>query len=413
MARLLYSFRRVALATAFALVLGPGSVGLISGVSRSGRSGVAAAEGRAPTPGPGQPFDPTNTTLPLASTSAKLTLVTNAEQPLAVVSRPSDSALYVVEKTGRVKVLHDGQLTTILDLSARVSTENEQGLLGLAFPPNQPTRMYVDYTDTSGAVIVSEFAFSGSVADPTSERVVLHISKPFNEHNAGTIVFDHDGLLYIGIGDGGGSGDKFNNGQRLDVLLGKVLRIDPRLNGTKPYGIPASNPFVRATASVVKARPEIYAYGLRNPWRISIDSATGDLWIPDVGQSSYEEINHLPAALAGANLGWRLREGSHSYKGSRPRRALDPLYDYPHADGRCAVVGGAVYRGRALRGLVGSYVFGDVCTGQISVLQPVGNGWQPNSLGLKISYLTAFGTANDGELYATSFEGGVYRIDPS
>ena len=384
-------------------------LGLVGAAVGLAATGAASGQGRAPTPG--SPYTTTATTLANAPVRAKLTYITNAQQPLAVVSRMGDDGVYIGEKTGMLKVFRLGQMTTVLDLSARVSTENEEGLLGVAFSPTNPSVLYVDYTDTKGAIVVSEFGFNGQTADPATERILVRLPKASNEHNAGTIFFDAEGLLYIAVGDGGEPGDKANNAQRLDVFFGKILRIDPRPDGTKPYAIPAANPFVKATVSAVKRRGEIYAYGLRNPWRASLDAATGDVWIPDVGQSTYEEINRIPAAKAGANFGWRQREGKHAYKGARPRGAIDPVYDYPHADGRCAVVGGGVYRGSAFPSLGGSYFFGDVCTGQISILQPNGGAWEAKSLGLKVTYLTAFGVGNGGEFYAMSLEGPIYRID--
>jgi len=201
-----------------------------------------------------------------------------------------------------------------------------------------------------------------------------------------------------------------------------VLRIDvnPTADG-KPYGIPTDNPFVAKTGAAAitgkkasGARGEVWAYGLRNPWRISIDRSTGDVWVPDVGQNTYEEINMVPAGKTGMNFGWKMREGKQAYlKGSKPIGAVDPLYDYPHKDGRCAVVGGFAYRGTKIVGIQGWYIFGDVCTGQINALRPDGARWTPLSLGAKVSYLTAFGEDNSGELYALSLEGTVARLDPA
>ena len=348
-----------------------------------------------------------------------------ANQPIALSSRPGDDTLFLADKSGRVRAVRGGSLdsTVVLDISRKVTSENERGLLGIAFKPDDPTRMFVDYTDLKGSVTVSEFPFDGTRADPSRERVLLSIPKPFNEHNAGSIVFDRSGMLLIPIGDGGGSGDPNNNAQRTGVLLGKVLRIDVNpTSDAKPYAIPADNPFVPRTGAAalgakkatVGARGEVWAYGLRNPWRISVDRATGDVWVPDVGQNLYEEINVVPAGKAGLNFGWKLREGKQAYlKGSRPIGAVDPVYDYPHKDGRCAVAGGFVYRGTKIPGIQGWYVFGDVCTGQINALRPDGNKWTPLSLGGRVSYLTAFGEDNAGELYALSLEGAVSRIDPA
>lgn len=354
----------------------------------------------------------TGTTLPAAPVRVRLRQVASAEQPLAVVPRAGDDALYVVEKLGRIRALRNGvfDATPVLDIRPKVSSENERGLLGLAFPPSGAPVLYVDYTDKAGRVTVSELPFDGTTADASKERVLLSVAKPYNEHNAGTIFFDAKGLLYVTIGDGGSFGDPQNNAQRLNTLLGKVLRIDPTPSGGKPYTIPAGNPFAKRAG----ARPEILAYGLRNPWRTTLDAVTGELWIPDVGQNMWEEVNRLPAGRTGVNFGWRWREGTHAYKGPKPKDAVNPVYDYPHLDGRCAVAGGSVYRGAAIPALTGWYVFGDVCSGQLSVLRPNADRsrWTPLSLGARVAYLTAFGTDGAGELYATSLEGGVYKLVP-
>ena len=356
-----------------------------------------------------------NTTVPASKQGVRLTKLTTAEQPLAAVQRPNDETLYLVAKTGRISALRGDTIDPypVLDISARIDTTNERGLLGLAFAPSRRDVVYIDYTTKKGNVIVSELPFDGKVADPQHERVLLDMPKPFNEHNAGTLLFDAAGMLYVAIGDGGGSGDKFNNGQRTDTLLGKVLRIDPKPSGGLPYSIPTDNPFVvkPGAPTVGKQRPEILAYGLRNPWRISLDADTNVLWIPDVGQTRVEEINRLPKTQWGANFGWSLREGNVAFKGAKPLGAIEPVYAYPHADGRCAVAGGYLYRGKALPGLVGSYVFGDVCSGKVMALRDIAGRWVPEDLGVRVPYLTAFGQLQSGELVATSLEGGVYRLD--
>lgn len=374
-------------------------------------AGTANAERPAPS-GPNGRLPTTGTTLPPGPLQVRLTPIATAEQPLAVVQRVGDDALYVVEKTGRIRAWRNGVFAepSVLDIRARVDSTNERGLLGLAFRPGHDDVLYVDYTDRRGHVIVSELPFDATTTDIGRERVLLDIPKPFNEHNAGTLAFDAKGALLIAIGDGGGSGDKYNNGQRTDVLLGKILRIDPTPSGSLAYSIPPDNPFTKPTLGGAKARGEVFAFGLRNPWRMSVDQTTGDVWVPDVGQDSFEEINRIAAGQSGQNFGWRMREGKQRFSGSRPRNSTDPVYDYPHADGRCAVVGGAVYRGSAMPQLVGWYVFGDVCSGNISALNPAGGGWHPVSLGAHLSYLTAFGTGSDGELYATSLEGAVVRL---
>lgn len=361
------------------------------------------------------------TVAPRANVGVVAVEFARAEQPIGVVSRRDDQTLYVIEKSGRIRAYRNGAFdpTPVLDIVALVDSANERGLLGLAFSPSARDVLYIDYTDTRGVVHVSEVPFDGRIADISRERVLLKIPKPFNEHNAGTLSFDRNGLLYIAIGDGGSSGDPKGNAQRTDVLLGKVLRIDPKPSASQPYSIPPENPFFAGrgpsslgTVKTVKTRPEIIAFGLRNPWRATVDAETGDVWIPDVGESSVEEINRIPAGSSSAfNFGWSLREGRQSFKGPRPKNAVDPVFDYPHADGRCAVVGGVVYRGSAIAALQGRYVFGDVCSGRIQVLDdPLPGRGRSSDLGARVSYLTSIGLGPDGELVATSLEGGLYRL---
>jgi glucose/arabinose dehydrogenase len=363
------------------------------------------------------------TTTPPAPFRVALQTVATLEQPIAIATRADDQTLYIVEKAGRVRAVAGGSVvpSPVLDIVARVDSVNERGLLGLAFAPNRRDVLYVDYTDRRGNVIVSEVPFDGTTADLSRERRLLDIAKPFNEHNAGTLHFDQQGRLYVAIGDGGGANDKFNNAQRLDSLLGKVLRIDPTATATAPYSIPADNPFATATLGTnlgtsTKRRPEILAFGLRNPWGISLDPATNALWVPDVGQNTSEEINRVvlgagsPKPGAAWNFGWKLREGN---VGTKVRGALDPVFAYPHKDGRCAIAGGRVYRGSAIPALVGWYLFADVCAGRLQALRPVGNRWEPVDLGARLSYVTSIGADAAGELLVTSLEGTVARVIPA
>ncbi len=380
-------------------------------------STIPAGKGRA---APSVPA--TGSTLPPAPGVYKLVAAGRAEQPVALAVRPADKAIYIAEKTGRVRPLVNGKVgAPVLDLSPVVSTTNEQGLLGLVFHPTDQTKLYVDYTDRKGSVVVSEFTTnqpeSGQpiAVNGNSQRVLFRITKQFNEHNAGTMAFDKSGALLIGVGDGGGAGDPQNNGQRTDVLLGKVLRVIPTPTDGNPYGIPVDNPFApksskpQVTGNKKPPRPEIFAFGLRNPWRVSVDLATGDVWVPDVGQASVEEINRIPKGVGGQNFGWRNREGKSAFKGARPPGSVEPLFDYPHADKRCAVVGGHVYRGKALPALVGWYLFADVCSGEVMALDPR-NKWRATSLGVTLSYATAFGEGPDGEPWLMSFEGPIARL---
>jgi glucose/arabinose dehydrogenase len=338
-----------------------------------------------------------------------LTRVATVEQPLAIAIRGGDPSLYVAEKTGRVVAIRDGRVIArpVLDLSDDVSLGGEQGLLGLAFSPDGQY-LYVNYTDVKGDTRIIGYAMQGDHAILSSRRQVLFVDQPYDNHNGGDLVFGPDGDLYIGLGDGGSGGDPHGNGQSLGTLLGKMLRIRPTPTGAQPYRVPTDNPFVGDPG----ARSEIWAYGLRNPWRYSFDPATGDLWIADVGQSAWEEIDRLPGGSpGGANLGWNLLEGTHRYAGSAPPGAAPPVYEYSHATGGCVVIGGDVYRGSAIPALVGDYVFADFCEGTLQALrlQPGGSvTHQP--LGVSLPNVSSFGTGPDGELYVTSLDGGVYHL---
>jgi glucose/arabinose dehydrogenase len=219
-----------------------------------------------------------------------------------------------------------------------------------------------------------------------------------------------DNFLYISVGDGGGAGDPLNNAQNLNSLLGKILRIDPRPSSTKPYTIPASNPFVNR----VGTRPEIYMWGLRNPWRFSLDRANRDMWIGDVGQNAWEEIDYAPAGQSGINWGWNLREGFQPYNGgAKPPNARDPLLVRSHTSGDCAITGGYVYRGSTIPNFYGAYVFGDTCTGELrAVVQQGGTVKQSKDLLLNVPQITTFGEGLAGELYAASLSGKVYALTP-
>ena len=355
------------------------------------------------------------TSIPKSSIALTTTKIAVTEHAVAIAERPGDDTLYVVSKMGKIYRVRAGiTVDSILDISGRVDTLNERGLLGLAFIPSRKDVLYIDYTRKNGNVVVSEVPFDGSKADIAKERVLLEIPKPFNEHNAGTLAVDTKGMLIISIGDGGGSGDKFNNAQNTQKLLGKLLRIDPTPSGTKPYSIPADNPYAKGVGKDgKKVLPEILAYGLRNPWRTTFDPATGDFWVPDVGERSFEEVNRMTPAMWGANFGWKLREGKSKFAGAKPKGAVDPVYDYPHLDGRCAITGGVLYRGAALKGLIGTYVLGDVCSGELIALRQKGGSWVPEDLGLKIPYLVGFGQLSSGEMVALSLEGDVFRLDPA
>jgi glucose/arabinose dehydrogenase len=340
----------------------------------------------------------------------RLQSVATLEEPLALAVRPDDQALYIAEKGGRVVAIRDGAVdpTPVLDVSSEVSLGGEQGLLGLAFAPDGRF-LYVNLTDVNGDTRILEYAMADGRADISTRREVLFVDQPYSNHNGGNLVFGPDGYLYLGLGDGGSGGDPLGNAQSLQTLLGKMLRIDPHPSGDAPYGIPTDNPFV----DTPDARPEIWAYGLRNPWRYSFDRATGDLWIGDVGQSAWEEVDRLPASSTGGeNYGWNVREGSHPYADGSVPGAVDPVYDYPHSSGGCVVTGGYVYRGEAIPDLVGAYVFADFCLGKLEVLRADGGAFVAADLGPTVEAVSSFGEDAAGELYVLSLAGGVYRLAP-
>ncbi len=336
--------------------------------------------------------------------------------PLDVVS-PADGTgrMFVVEQGGMIWVESGGKVDPepFLNLRDIVSRGNERGLLGLAFHPEYRCngRFFVDYTDTDGNTVVAEYHVSANdpnLADLGSELVLLRVVQPFPNHNGGEVLFGPDGDLYIGLGDGGSGGDPFGNGQRLDRLLGKLLRIDvDHPSDGRPYGIPADNPFVDRA----NAEPEIFAFGLRNPWRFSFDPANGNLWIGDVGQDRFEEVDGVtPGVANGANFGWHLMEADHCYPegDACDRTGLTlPIVEYDHSLGDCAVMGGYVYRGAAIPGLAGRYLFADECTGTIRVIDGVPGAPQEAAVLLESGrVITSFGEDDAGELYVVDAGAG-------
>jgi len=340
--------------------------------------------------------------------------------PLDLQAAPGDrERLYVVEQGGRIRIILGGQLqpTPFLDVSGRISSGGERGLLGLAFHPQFAAnrRFFVNYTDPRGDTHVAEFrASSADAADPASERVLLTETQPFANHNGGGLAFDNTGRLLIALGDGGSGGDPLGNGQKLDTFLGKILRID--VDAGTPYAVPADNPF-RATAG---AAPEIWAYGLRNPFRIAVDRPSGDLYIGDVGQNRVEEIDvGLASRRGGENYGWNVTEGSQCYSpssGCNRTGLTPPVYEYTHSEG-CSVTGGVVYRGCRVPDLAGTYFFGDYCTGLVRSFR-LASGQATDvrdwTAGLRgINSPSAFGLDADGEVYVVDYDGEVYRLEPA
>ncbi len=341
--------------------------------------------------------------------------------PLYLTAPPGDSRLFIVEKGGLIRIVKDGSLlpTPFLDLTPLVSTGGEQGLLGLAFDPAYATdgRFVVHYTDVNGNTTVATYRVSAGdpdQADPSSATVVLTAEQPFANHNGGQILFGPDGMLYIGLGDGGSGGDPGGRGQSLTDLLGDILRVDVA-SGTG-YTVPADNPFVGRT----DARPEVWSYGLRNPWRFTFDPATGDLYVADVGQNAWEEVDVVTAADGagrGANFGWNVTEGRHCYASATCDLSLYtlPLVEYSHDNGACSITGGYVYRGAAIPALQGHYFYADYCQGWVRSFR-LENGqavdphqWPTLAPG---GAVPSFGQDAAGELYVMNSEGRVFRIVP-
>jgi glucose/arabinose dehydrogenase len=327
--------------------------------------------------------------------------------------------VFVVLQPGQVMVFSDEQSTqsanVFLDIRDRVNDGgNEEGLLGLAFDPEYGVNghLYVSYTASDPRrSVVSRFTASaaGDVADAGSELVILEVAQPFANHNGGTIAFGADGMLYIGLGDGGSGGDPLGSGQDVSTLLGSMLRIDvSAATLAEPYRIPVDNPFA---ASAAGERPEIWAFGLRNPWKFSFDQATGDMWAGDVGQGSYEEVDIIHA---GGNYGWNVMEGLHCYP--PPSQGCDttglelPITEYDHSQG-CSITGGHVYRGERLPGLAGHYIYGDYCSGRIWAVRYDGDSITQNGLIVDSALMvTSFGTDESGNLYVLASDGHIYRF---
>jgi glucose/arabinose dehydrogenase len=336
------------------------------------------------------------------------------DQPDYVTQPPGSDDLYVVEQGGTVRIVRDGQVLSkpALDISDSVTAEGEQGLLSIAFPPDfqRSHLVYAYYTGTDQDQHVVRFtvADDGSFKEG-SGREILHMNDFASNHNGGLLLFGPDGYLYIGTGDGGVADDPERNGQDLGSLLGKLLRIDP--GAGNPYAIPPDNPFVGRAG----ARPAVYSYGLRNPWRFSFDGKTGALSIGDVGQNTMEEIDYTPKGEArGANFGWSAFEGTDRFNTDQTApNAVPPVFTYEHDEG-CSVTGGFVVRDPSLPSLLGRYVYGDYCAGELRSLKPaVPHARDDRSLELNVPSLSSFGQDNVGHIYAVSLDGPVYRLVPA
>jgi glucose/arabinose dehydrogenase len=413
--------RRAATAVALGM-LGAIAIGACGGPAPSAATtspGPTTVMSPSTSPTPGTSPSPTVTPVGSAGTGevpriALEPYVGGFESPLDIAWRPGDpDAIFVVEQGGLIRVTRDGQLVDapVLDISERVEAGGEQGLLGLAFHPDPADgRLFVYYTALDEEQVVASFRMDPGDpdrADPRSETIVLKMADEFGNHNGGSLAFGPDGYLYIGTGDGGGGGDPLDSGRRLDTLLAKVLRIDIDVDPdaqAPAYAIPEGNPFVDRDG----AMPEIWLTGLRNPWRMRFDRATGDLWIGDVGQGSWEEIDVARRGVGGLDFGWNAMEGTHCFATDPcADEALTlPVAEYSHDFG-CTVVGGTVYRGASFPALAGWYVFADYCSGSVWAIDPTDDGpTTPEPVLETGQTISAIGEDTAGELYVTDLSSG-------
>ena len=386
---------------------------------------VASAGGGASTSDEPSASIPGSTNPPLATGPDQLRLervVEGLADPINIAHAADGSGrLFINEQAGVVRVIEpDGTLREepFVDLSDRVRSGGEQGLLGLAFHPDFEVnrRLFVHYSRLAdGATVLSELtaANDGQSADPDSERVLLVVEQPYGNHNGGQVAFGPDGYLYLGLGDGGSGGDPHGNGQNLRTLLGKILRLDvdaPPADG-KQYAIPPTNPFAPLGFALRAGLPEIWAYGLRNPWRFSFDRRYGDLYIGDVGQGDWEEVDRQPGDSLGAeNYGWNVMEGRHCFSAGCDQAGLvKPVAEYDHSLG-CSITGGYVYRGSLQPDLVGIYVFADLCSGRLFTLQVDEGTITPKEVLQRPLQISSFGEDEAGEIYLVDLDGGLYRV---
>ena len=398
-----------------------------SSANPAGSNTTTASSARNPDTTAPAPTDPSGDTAPitqrpvLAQVRVQLHQLARFTEPVSVALRPRDprtGRVYVVERAGLIKALEPDATVApepVADLSAFTLAGGERGLLGLAFSPDG-SRMYVNYTDLSGHTNIDELTLTAAgSADPASRRRVLFVEQPYANHNGGHLDFGPDGMLYIGMGDGGSGGDPQGNAQNLQSLLGKMLRINPVAQGERAYSIPADNPFVGRP----DARPEIWSYGLRNPWGFSFDAGTGDLWIGDVGQNAIEEINAARAAEGtgrGVNFGWNAFEGTVRFPGGGTASgAVDPVFEYGHgagADQGCSITGGVVYRQKAVPNLAGAYLYADYCVGGIRAIAATGEAKARLLIDEPVG-VVGFGLDADGEVLVLDLGGALYRLEPA
>ena len=406
---------------AVALVVG---IGVTLGACGSeDRAGATSTADPPPTDATGSASSSTSTTTATtaqARRGVRLVPVGTFDNPVYITQPPGDrSRMIVVEQTGRIMVLRGGRKLSqpFLDLRSKITYGGEQGLLSVAFPPDyqRSGRFYVYYTDRSDVdnrIVEYRRSANPDRADPSSARVVLTMPNLEVNHNGGLMLFGPDGLMYVGTGDGGGANDQHGtrgNAQDLGSLLGKILRIDPRASGARRYRIPSSNPFVGRAG----ARGEIYAYGLRNPWRFSFDRSTGDLSIGDVGQDRVEEVDFVRRGQGrGANFGWRPFEGNRRNFNEPAPGAIGPVIVHQHSEGWCSVTGGYVVRDPTVPSLLGRYVYGDLCEGRVrSARLRAGRAVPDRKLDLKaVPSISSFGEDGSGHVYVVSLTGPIYRL---
>ncbi len=402
------------------------SVALLAGCSADGAPPAPVTAEPAPTAVPPTGAPPTAAPPTPAATAPEdpdpaaavlgLELVADLDAPTALAVRPGDDALYIAERAGTVRpVTRDGDVgEPVIDLREDTTTDGERGLLGLAWSPDGD-RLYLSSTDREGSTRLDAVAVapgSGGLLDLATRTTLLEVPQPAANHNGGVLHIGPDGHLWLALGDGGAPADRFGNGQRPDTLLGTLLRIDPEGTGPggRPYAIPPDNPW----ADGGEGAPEVWAYGLRNPWRFSFDAETGRLWVADVGQDEVEEIDAVPADEPGLNYGWPRFEGDQPFDGQPAEGpVVAPVHTYRHGDrGGCSITGGYVYRGQAIPALRGAYLYSDFCDGRIFALDLTADGQVQGDVdtGLAVDAPVAFGQGSDAELYVLSLEGPVHRI---
>lgn len=379
---------------------------------------VGCGESSKPSSTPQATATPTKTSSGSGGTSAPtkpdsgryaLQPIGSYESPVWAGVAPGDKRIFVVEKVGRIRIV--GQSAPFLDISGQVSDGSEQGLLSMAFANDwtKSHRFYISFTNGDGDSRVVEYTGSATKANTGSARTVLAQDQPYSNHNGGLILMRPDNTMLVGFGDGGSSGDPDHRAQNMGTWLGKILRIDPRKQSNgKAYGVPANNPYVKESG----AKPEILILGARNPWRFDFDSKTGDLWVGDVGQNKYEEVDDIPASkVSGANLGWSRYEGNSTYTStsvSHSDRLINPVHVYSHDDGSCSITGGVVYRGKKLSKLVGTYLFTDICKEPLRGIDVASKKVRTvMSIGQQI---VSFGVDSDGEVLTVNLGGEVSRI---